>query len=143
MQVLWQSGPAAFLGFRFSSNLYTPFSLTMISGMWVGAVFKHGQVIKAFHSEDIVELVVQDVCLGPSFTEGESVALERDMPAVSHLLLLTNRQRPVHLSFWSLSLWSQVMPRPWPYICYFGTCISRLCICAETVFLNLSFIQGW
>ena len=81
------------LGSRFGCNLYVPFLLTAISSIY-GSVLSTS-VGKLLMSSLVktAKLVTEDICLGPAFTKGESVPLEGDMPAVSHLLLLTNRKR--------------------------------------------------
>ena len=73
------SCPAVFLGFRFAINLYTPFLLKVISvksGCMFIAVFNHKQVISVFPVENIAELIIEDVFLGPAFTRGKSMPLE-------------------------------------------------------------------
>ena len=47
--------------------------------VWPCALFKRGQVVQGFPRENIVELVVEDVCLGPAFTKGESVPFEEEV----------------------------------------------------------------
>ena len=47
-----------------------------MSGMSVWVLFKSGQVVEVFPNEDIAELIVEDVCLGPAFAKGESIPLE-------------------------------------------------------------------
>ena len=56
--------------------------------VWVSALFKRGQVLKVFPGEDVIELFVEDVCLGRAFAKGEFVLLEGgNMSAVSLILL--------------------------------------------------------
>ena len=41
----------------------------------MSALFKRVQVVEVFPSEDIAELVAEDVCLGHAFAKGESFLL--------------------------------------------------------------------